>query len=571
MRNHLIAIILLFLAANVDAQNSEENPLQISGNFQVLAQSYNEDTLIKADVPPEKMTLNSFANIIATKGKFQAGIRYESYLPAQLGYPDNFKGSGIGYRYANYTDDKLSITVGNFYEQFGNGLTLRIFEDRNLGLENAMDGVKVQIEPIKGVYIKGVYGKMRLNFNDRIINSDGFIRGVDGEVNLNEAIPKLEDKKTKITLGGSFVSKYQADRQSNLVLPENVGTYAGRINIIRGNWRMMGEYAEKINDPSADNGDIYNTGTAILGNLTYSQKGFSVSGDIKYIDNFSYRADRTLQGLNPFINFMPALTKQHSYILASQFYAYATQPVGELAYMGELTYKFKKDSFIGGKYGTQITVNFAQATGVEKNSTDSLTFDDSGIAYNSPLFSSNDDVYFSDLNIELKKKFSKKLKSKFTYFNFLYNNDINKGATYLNGIEVHGDIRAHIAVAEFNIKTKTKHNLRIVAQGLFSKQHQQDWAALVAEYSISPHWNFALIDSYNYGNKGLQTVEVGDEIVEFEEDKLHYPLAAIAYTKDAHRISFEYGKRRAGLFCVGGVCRVVPASNGLSITLTSSF
>ena len=32
-----------------------------------------------------------------------------------------------------------------------------------------------------------------------------------------------------------------------------------------------------------------------------------------------------------------------------------------------------------------------------------------------------------------------------------------------------------------------------------------------------------------------------------------------------------YGKRREGIFCVGGVCRAVPASNGFEVTFTSSF
>jgi hypothetical protein len=32
-----------------------------------------------------------------------------------------------------------------------------------------------------------------------------------------------------------------------------------------------------------------------------------------------------------------------------------------------------------------------------------------------------------------------------------------------------------------------------------------------------------------------------------------------------------YGKRREGIFCVGGVCRAVPASSGLEMTFTSSF
>ncbi|MEJ6795229.1 MAG: DUF6029 family protein [Flavobacteriales bacterium] len=557
MKKYILSLIAVCSCLTFIAQEQNDE-LQISGNFQVLAQSYNEDSLIRADVPDELMTLNSFANIIARKGNFQAGLRYESYLPSQLGYPTNFKGSGIGYRFASFKDDGIAITVGNFYEQFGNGLTLRSFEDRNLGLENALDGVRVVIEPIKGFTVKGVYGKMRLDFDGRIINSEGFVRGVDGELSLNEAISGWEDKKTKITLGASFVSKFQADDRLDLNLPENVGNYSGRINVIHGNWRMMGEVAEKINDPSADNAFIFNKGIAVLGNLTYSKKGFAISGDVKYIDNYSYRADRALQGIAPFINFMPALTKQHSYMLASQFYAYATQPTGEFAYMGEVSYKFKKDTPLGGKYGTQINLNYSRATGIEKNRTSTEEFLENGVTYESPLFSSNGEVYFSDFNAEIKKKFSKKVKTKFTYFNFIYNNTINQGAPLLTGKQVKGNVYADVFVAEANIKTKSKQNLRIVAQGLRTNQHQGDWVSLVMEYTISPHWNFALLDNYNFGNK-------------IDANQLHYPLGSLAYSEGAHRLSFEYGKRRAGLFCVGGVCRVVPASNGLTLTLTSSF
>ncbi|MFK7755789.1 MAG: DUF6029 family protein [Flavobacteriales bacterium] len=563
--------ILLLVSFSVYSQ--DKNPLYVSGNFQVLAQTYQEDSLINAQVPDEKITLNSFANIVATKGKFQAGLRYESYLPQQLGYsePNRYKGSGIGYRFVSYTDDDLNITVGNFYEQFGIGLVLRSFEDRNLGLENAMDGVKVGIEPLPGFYVKGVYGKMRVDFVDGIVNTDGFIRGVDGEIFINELDSSLNDMKTKIRLGGSFVSRFQADRQSNVTLPENVGVYGARLNLNRGNWSMAVEYAEKINDPSGDNSVgtpardssvfgqfIYNKGYAMQGNLTYSQKGFSFSADAKYLDNFSFRPDRTIQGVGPMINFHPALTKQHSYMLASQFYAYATQPTGEFAYMGELSYNFKKNTFLGGRYGTQLTVNYARATGIDVNTTSADTFNDTGVAYEPNFLKASDQVFFSDLNIELKKKWSKKVKTKFTYFNFIYDNDISQGAILLDGTQAKGTIYADVFVAEANIKTRKKQNLRVVAQMLRTGQHQGDWAGLVLEYTIAPHWNLSIVDLYNYGNS-------------IEDNILHYPLGGVAYSKDAHRISFEYGKRRAGLFCVGGVCRVVPASNGLTITMTSNF
>jgi len=557
------------MLALISAAQSDE-PLSIRGNFQILAQTYQEDSLINAQVPDEKITLNSFANIIATKGNFQAGIRYESYLPQQLGYsaPARFKGSGIGYRYASYTDDDLSITVGNFYEQFGNGIIFRSFEDRNLGLENAMDGVKVTGQPFKGLYLKGVFGKMRVDFNDGIVNSDGFIRGIDAEININELDSSLASLKTKVTLGGSFVSRFQASTRTDLDIPKNVGIYGGRIKLIRGNWSISSEYAEKINDPAGDSRfgyanpypsqDIYNRGYAMQSNLTYSQKGFAVSLDSKYLNNFSFRPDRDIQGVGPMINFHPALTKQHSYMLASQFYAYASQPTAELANMAEISYTFKKETLLGGKYGTQVTANFARATGIQIDANDPLSFSEDRIAYEAPFYKGSDNVLFQDFNIEVKKKISKKLKTKLTYFNFIYNNDVNLGAIFLDGTQVKGTIDAHVIVAEANIKTKKKQNLRIVAQTLFTDEHQGDWAGLVLEYSISPHWNFSLVDLYNYGNS-------------IKENVLHYPLGGMAYSKDAHRISVEYGKRRAGLFCVGGVCRVVPASNGLSLTLTSNF
>jgi len=33
----------------------------------------------------------------------------------------------------------------------------------------------------------------------------------------------------------------------------------------------------------------------------------------------------------------------------------------------------------------------------------------------------------------------------------------------------------------------------------------------------------------------------------------------------------NYGRQRAGIFCVGGVCRQVPAANGLTLSVTSTF
>jgi len=52
---------------------------------------------------------------------------------------------------------------------------------------------------------------------------------------------------------------------------------------------------------------------------------------------------------------------------------------------------------------------------------------------------------------------------------------------------------------------------------------------------------------------------------------LHYYNVAAGYTQGATRIALRYGRQREGLLCVGGVCRYVPQSTGLTLSITSSF
>ena len=81
------------------------------------------------------------------------------------------------------------------------------------------------------------------------------------------------------------------------------------------------------------------------------------------------------------------------------------------------------------------------------------------------------------------------------------------------------------------------------------------------EYTISPKWFFALSDQYNGGYTD----------VDGEHDAVHYLNFSCGYTKKANRFVLGYGKQREGIFCAGGVCRRVPSSNGLTLTITSSF
>ncbi len=75
------------------------------------------------------------------------------------------------------------------------------------------------------------------------------MRGIDGEIQINDAVEQFANSKLRIGVGGSFVSKFQKDDKPSLILPENVGAYAGRINLRYGKLAFDAEYAYKINDP----------------------------------------------------------------------------------------------------------------------------------------------------------------------------------------------------------------------------------------------------------------------------------------------------------------------------------
>ncbi|MEX2596683.1 MAG: DUF6029 family protein [Salibacteraceae bacterium] len=567
LRNTLLLFfVLCFFQTTFFAQNQGGilDGAEIHGNFDLYAQQYNKDSIIGAPIVPEKSGINAFTNLIVTKGKFSAGTRIESYMPPVQGFDPRFGDEPIGipFRYASFNDEKISVTAGNFYEQFGNGLILRSYEERGLGLDNAFDGLRVVFNPIPGVYLKGLVGNQRYYWQ----KSAGIVRAFDGELQLNELFPALSTSPLRMTIGGSFVSKFQRSGASSLVLPENVGGGAGRIQLNYKGFGLMGEFAYKENDPNQANHYIYREGKGIFLSATYSTKGFGINISAKSIDNMEFRSDRQAGFNDLFINYLPALTRQHTYNLAATLYPYATQPNGEIGIQGDLIYKIPRGSKVGGKYGTTIQLNVSMINSMKRNylvhpNQDTafarldeqvyLDEDPTREGYKVGLLDWGNEIYYRDFNIEIDRKLTKNFKLKASYIYQDYNIELIQN-------KVSPNVQAHIAVLEGVNKLARKHSIRWEAQHLMTEQDQGDWIFGLIEYGYSPHWIITVLNQYNYGNK-------------VKELRVNYPTAQVTYVWNAHRFSLGYGRQRAGIFCVGGVCRNVPAANGLTVAITSSF
>ncbi|MEI6487635.1 MAG: DUF6029 family protein [Bacteroidota bacterium] len=533
--NHLIAQSIQNNFSNITLG-------EVHGNIQLDAQYYIPDSTIGAPKVPEKMLSNGFANINYTRGKFTAGIRYESYLNALQGFDARYQGNGLEYRFASYKSDALEVTIGNFYQQFGSGLVLRSYEERGLGFDNALDGFRLKYEPIKGVYLTGLTGKQR----SFMTYGTGVVRGFDGEMQVNETFAKLSDKKLKVMIGGSFVSRFQSADNPSLVLPENVGASAGRFQLSRNNFNLNGEFASKINDPNATNNKIYRPGDAQLLTASYAMKGFAVSVSAERSDNMNFRSDRNATLNNLLLNYTPALNKNHTYSLLT-FYPYASQPNGEFQSSEEVNWKAIKKS----NYKLDITVNYSAANDLD--TTHSLSVDEAHNfqGYKTKSYSFGKTTIFRDFYVEVNQKFGKKYKASLIYSYQEY----NKGIIQEPGAPT---IYSSIIVADLTYRMQGEKTVRVELQNLSTKQDKHDWAQAMVEYTYNTNWFGALLDQYNYGN-------------EISKERYHYYSATIGYTKNANRITLSYGKQRQGIFCVGGICRQVPASNGITLSVTSSF
>jgi hypothetical protein len=505
----------------------------LNGSFENYSQYYMKDDQIGATLPPsqDRVGSNNFLKLDYTYGKFTAGIQFEAYLPSINGYYDlTINQSKMVNRYFKYTEDKFAIQVGDFYEQFGSGLIFRAYENRQIGINNALEGVNIYVEPTDFLKIKALYGRTRKQFD----YANSIVRGADAEIDITKIFAsKTKEHATHIAVGGSYVSRFQDYTGPIDDYPSTVHAYAARMDLNSNNFSFNIEYVNKVIDPHLLNQNSFEKGKALLINAAYTQNNFGITFTGRALSNMDFRSERNIEIATQLpVNYVPALTKQHDY-LTSNIYVYSTQLMGETGFQTDVFYSFKPHTKLGGKYGTKIAANFATYYSLQ-NSSD--------------ILSAGNKKYYSDANIEIKKKFSKKFETIFAVQNIFYNSSV------LPTNAAHNNVVANILALGGLYKFSAKKSLKVKLEHLWANEDEGNWASAITEFSFASPYAFYISDLYNYG-----------------ETKNHYYNVGASVTKNSTRFALSFGKQRAGLFCVGGVCRFVPAAYGFTATLTKSF
>ena len=550
MKNKFLFLLGFFAGLEiVKAQTTND----LSIGFESNSQYYLDDEKTGDFNEPERFRSNNYLKVDYFYSNFFVGFQAEGYAPdALLNYAPNLDESNIALYYGGYKSEKLEITAGYFYEQYGSGLILRSWEDRQLGINNALRGGRFKFRPKSVIELSGFYAKQREGFDV----SDGDIIGFNSEINVSEW---LKSDQVSLGIGFSYVGRKQATTIENPEFKDLTNAFSGRVDYSKGNFFSSLEYVHKSADAVFNpDGGIANTkdGNALELNLGYTKRGLGVNATFRRMENMSFYSDRSATG-NDFnsnvINYIPALTKQHDYLLTN-IYVYQAQPqvsfkdaslikVGEIGGQLDLFYQIKKASFLGGKYGTKIAFNYSYWAGLKGY------YDYANLEYDVDFLGFGK-KYFSDLSLEVRKKWSRNWSSIFYYVNQFYNKKFVE--------EMSGEIKTNIFVGESTYKMSKGKVLRFELQHLWTQDDRKNWVGGTVEFNVNSSLAFYINDVYNYGS---------DKVLE----KIHYYNVGGSYVFGAHRVALNYGRQRGGLICVGGVCRVVDDCSGLSANVVLSF
>ena len=536
-----LAMLCSVFTVYADERSDEKDVLSkgyLSGSFETNTNYYKEDGKTSAVVPDGKSGSNNYLKLDYYNDNFSAGLQLEAYAPVLVGYPSDLKGAALTNYYVKWADDDFSVTAGSFYEQFGSGLLFRSWEDRALGLNNAIMGARVTYSYKDIVAVKALWGMPRFGMKF----SQTQVKGADASF----AVSNLAGwQNIYWALEGSVLDRYEALDDKRVLdgcSPNTVG-WSARTNLETNGFYLKAEYVDAgqkyyYNTSYSGEGQMYHRkrGNAQLIETGYNGHGLGVNMSLRRLEWMDSKVLTESNSTVNMLNYVPAMCTQYTYMLATLHpYGARTGEIssrftnsGEIGGQLDVFYNFRRGTVLGGKRGMRVHANFSTYHTIAQEGT----------------FKAGN-MLFRDLSVDIERQWTKKFKSTLLWSMQEYSPKYGANkTTWLS----------NIFVADMLYKFSSSFSTRLELQYLVTQEDNKDWMAAMLEVSFAPHWSLYVSDMYNHGMT-----------------KVHYYNGGVSYTKSRTRVALNYGRFREGLLCSGGVCRQIPAYTGANLSVMMSF
>jgi len=549
MKKHL-TIIFLFCFILPKAYGQDKSVF--SGNFQSNFSVFLKDSLIgatEAASPQYGKQISSseswlFLNYDIKGYHFAA--RYDLFNNSNLLNPSGaFTGQGLGFWQIKKSIGDLEITAGSFYDQFGSGAAFRAFENRLIGIDYAMEGVRLKYNVSDNFVVKAFSGKQKGSQNERFETAPQIVKGINAEKGF-----KFKDG-TILNLGLSGVNRTLDENTMSQLVTEinglpildrffpkyNVYVMNGYFNTAYKNFGFNGEYNYKTSEAIRDNfGNLLDSdGNLIQLGVNYSKRklgknkkqGVGFNAQYRRIENFPITVSPYENLLNGILTYQPSMTRQASYRMLARYQAPA-QFTGEQAYQAELIYSLSKKA--------NVTFNYSDVTDL------------------------NGERLFSEKFFQLEQKINRKWKGKAGIQLVEYNQAVYEGKDPKK-VE---NVETVSPFMELTYKVNRKNSIRLESQFLMTDQDLGSFYHGILEWNSSPHFSIAVSDMVNTNPVRIVNPTLADQV-------LHYPSVFAKYNVKTTSFTAAYVKQVEGVVCTGGICRLEPAFSGLRFTLATQF
>ena len=533
-----MTVSLLFAGETLFSADRGTSKGYVTGSLESTSNYYVEDAKTKATVPDGKFGSNNYLKVDYYNNKFSAGVQMEAYAPVLLGFSSDLKGAALTNYYLNWTDEDFSVTVGTLYDQFGSGLLFRAWEDRALGLNNALTGARIAYNYEDILSVKALWGMPRYGMKF----SQTQVKGAD----LSFVVSNLAGwNNTYLAVEGSLMDRYEAlddDMRQDGCNPNCTG-WSGRVNLESNGFFLKGEYVDAgtkyfYDLNYAGVGQMYHRkrGNAQLIETGYNARGLGVNMTLRRLEWMGSKVLNEGTSVTNLLNYVPAMCTQYTYMLTTiNPYSSQTGDIklgfensGEIGGQLDVFYNFRRGTALGGKRGMKVHANFSTYYTIAQEGT----------------FKPGN-LLFRDMSVDVEKQWSKKFKSTLLWSMQTWSPKAGANKTlYVS----------NIFVADLLYKFTETLSTRLELQYLVTFEDQKDWMAALLEVNFAPHWSIYVSDMYNHGSTGI-----------------HYYNGGVSYTKSRTRLALGYGRYRDGYICSGGVCRTIPAYTGANLALTMSF
>ena len=152
----VLLVVFAVFSGFVQAQEIQRSKGHFSGSLETNWGFYMKDDKLGVKKVEDKVATNTYLTLGYSFKAFRFGLEYDIYEPPMIGFSPEWEGCKLMRGFAEWTGKSLELRAGTVYEQFGSGLIFRTYEERALGINNALLGGNIRWRPWDGVTLKVV-------------------------------------------------------------------------------------------------------------------------------------------------------------------------------------------------------------------------------------------------------------------------------------------------------------------------------------------------------------------------------------------------------------------------------